>query len=103
MPYVRAVRGSIPAWRWGTYWGNGEGIVWTIGRPNPLSLMLRTENALFDANNWAMRICLFVCSLYVEIHMPWYVKDRKFFFAWYPTLGMAGCYIEWNHLHYRMF
>jgi hypothetical protein len=103
MPDVQAVRHDIPAWRWGTYWGEGEGLEWTLFRPNPISLMLQTENELFDSNNWAMRINLFFCSLYVRIHMPWYVENRKLFIAWYPTLGTAHFYIEWKNKFIRFF
>lgn len=86
IPDVRPASRDLPAWRWGIYWGCGEGIEWTLFRRNSVGLMIRTENEFFDCNNYAIRICLLFCSIYMCVHMPWWVRHRILFFCWYPIM-----------------
>lgn len=91
-PALRQVQKHIPIWKWGRYWGCGEGIEWTLFLPNPISLMIRSERVFFDCNNYAIRICFLFFSLFVEVNAPWYVKDRMLFFTWYPY----KCRSDWS-------
>lgn len=92
MPTVHTRLRNLPVWRHGSYWGCGEGIEWTLLQPNPISFMIRSERMFFDCNHYAIRICFLFFSFYAEVNMPWYVKNRMFFFSWYPYM----CRSDWR-------